>query len=74
MVSISGMPRTATALLLAGAFFFYGFRAAGVVMSQPLVGNITSEKDRAKVIGVNAGFFYLSCLAALVTISILKKL
>ena len=68
------MPRTATALLLAGAFFFYGFRAAGVVMSQPLVGNITSEKDRAKVIGVNAGFFYLSCLAALVTISILLKL
>ncbi len=74
VVSISGMPRTATALLLAGAFFFYGFRAAGVVMSQPLVGNITSEKDRAKVIGVNAGFFYLSCLAALVTISILLKL
>lgn len=74
VVSISGMPRTATALLLAGAFFFYGFRAAGVVMSQPLVGNITNEKDRAKVIGVNAGFFYLSCLAALVTISILLKL
>ena len=45
VVSISGMPRTATALLLAGAFFFYGFRAAGVVMSQPLVGNITNENS-----------------------------
>jgi len=74
LVSISGMPRTATALLLAGAFFFYGFRAAGVVMSQPLVGNITTEKDRSRVIGVNTGFFYITCLVALVTISLLLKI
>jgi len=73
LISISGMPRTATALLLTGAFFFYGFRAAGVVMSQPLVGNITTESDRPRFIAVNTGFFYLSCLIALVTISILLK-
>lgn len=74
LVSISGMPRAATLLLLTGAFFFYGFRAAGVVMSQPLVGNITTERDRTKVIGVNTGYFYLTCLVALITISLLLKM
>lgn len=74
VVSSLGAPELATPLLLVGAFFFYGFRAAGVVMSQPLVGEITTDHDRSKVIGVNAGVFYLACLVALVTISFLLKL
>ncbi len=71
LAGISGRPSTAMALLLTGAFFFYGFRAAGVAMSQPLVGNITTEQDRSRVIGINAGIFYVSCLVSLVTISLL---
>ncbi len=73
LISISGYPHAAALLLLVGAFFFYGFRAAGVVMSQPLVGDITTERDRSKVIGVNTGYFYVSCLLALITISLLLK-
>ena len=74
LVCISGFRATAMGLLLTGAFFFYGFRAAGVVMSQPLIGNITTDADRGKVIGVSTGLFYVSCLVALVTISLLLKL
>ena len=74
LVSSSGMARTATGLLLTGAFFFYGFRAAAVVMSQPLVGNITTEQDRSRVIGINTGLFYITSLVALVTISLLLKI
>jgi predicted MFS family arabinose efflux permease len=73
VAGLSGMSRTATALLLTGAFFFYGFRAAGVAMSQPLLGNITTEQDRSRVIGLNSGFFYASCLASLVAISLLLR-
>ena len=36
-------PTLAMAVLLLGSFLFYGFRAAGVVMSQPLIGDITTE-------------------------------
>ncbi|MBS1370036.1 MAG: MFS transporter [Lentisphaeria bacterium] len=74
LVSLAGFRETAMGLLLIGAFFFYGFRAAGVVMSQPLVGNITTDADRGRVIGISTGLFYVSCLVALVTISLLLKL
>lgn len=42
-------------------------------MSQPLVGNITTKRDRSQVIGVNSGLFYAACLVSLVTISLLLK-
>jgi hypothetical protein len=71
LAGISGRPGIAMALLLVGAFFFYGFRAAGVAMSQPLVGNITTEQDRSRVIGINSGVFFAACLVSLVTISLL---
>lgn len=74
IASALGMPRMATALLLTGAFLFYGFRAAGAAMSQPLVGNITTVQTRSRVIGVNFGLFYASSLVSLTTISLLLKL
>lgn len=64
----------AVGVLLFGAFLFYGFRAAGVVMSQPLIGDITTDLNRARVIAVSVGLFYISCLAALLTISYLLSL
>ncbi len=58
-------------MLLLGAFLFYGFRAAGVVMSQPLIGDISSDMDRAKLIAKSTGLFYGSGLAAMIVISLL---
>ncbi len=60
--------------LLLGAFLFYGFRAAGVVMSQPLIGDFTDEISRPRVIAVSIGLFYVSCFFALITISWLLHL
>ena len=58
-------------MLLLGSFLFYGFRAAGVVMSQPLIGDISSDFDRARLIARSTGLFYGSGLAAMVTISLI---
>lgn len=58
-------------LLLLGSFLFYGFRAAGVVMSQPLIGDITNNMDRARLIAQSTGLFYVSGLVAMVTISLI---
>ncbi len=66
-----GMRDAAVGVLLLGSFLFYGFRAAGVVMSQPLIGDITTDLNRARVIAVSVGLFYVSCLIALLTISCL---
>ena len=57
------------ALILTGAFFFYGFRAAGVVMSQPLVGEITDEKSRGRFISFTNGIFFCSRLVTLLAIT-----
>lgn len=59
------------AVLLTGAFLFYGFRAAGVVMSQPLYGDITTNENRAAFLAATGGLFYCSCLIALTIISLL---
>ena len=60
-------------LLLLGSFLFYGFRAAGVVMSQPLIGDISSNLDRARLIARSTGLFYAFGLAAMVTISLILR-
>lgn len=64
-------PTLAMAVLLLGSFLFYGFRAAGVVMSQPLIGDITTESDRARIIAQSTGLFYLTGVLAMITISLL---
>ncbi len=60
-------------MLLLGSFLFYGFRAAGVVMSQPLIGDISSNLDRARLIARSTGLFYAFGLAAMVTISLILR-
>lgn len=56
--------------MLLGSFLFYGFRAAGVVMSQPMMGNITKDNERSELIGKANFRFYASSTAALIVISI----
>ncbi len=65
---ILGLEWLKLASLIAGAYLFYGFRAAGVVMSQPLIGDICIENDRAKVLAVSGGFFYSFCLLTLILV------
>lgn len=66
-------PVAAWCLLLFAAFLFYGFRAAGVVMIQPLIGGFTTDKDRSKLFG-NANFlFYFSGAVALVMVTLLLR-
>ena len=65
---------SAWALLLLGALMFYGFRAAGVVLSQPLIGEITNDEDRSQLVGNATGGFYFSGVIALLLVSFLLKL
>ncbi len=57
--------------ILLGSFLFYGFRSAGVVMSVPLIGNITDESSRSKLLGFSNGLFYLTASVSLVVINLL---
>lgn len=66
-----GFPDTATAMLLTGAFLFYGFRAAGVVMIQPLIGDISSETQRSVFIATSAMLFNVAAFVALLGITAL---
>ena len=67
------IPVLAWGLLLLAALMFYGFRAAGVVLSQPLIGEITNDDDRSQVVGNATGAFYLSGVVALLLVSFLLK-
>ncbi|MBR4673354.1 MAG: MFS transporter [Victivallales bacterium] len=66
-----GHPTIAMVVLLSGAFIFYGFRAAGIVLTQPLVGNITTPSERPVFLAINSAFFYATSLLALLAISFL---
>lgn len=67
-VAYQGHLDAATTLLLSGAFLFYGFRAAGVVMIQPLLGDIASEPERPVFIATNATLFSIASFVALLGI------
>ena len=60
----------AVAILLTGAFLFYGFRAAGTVMVQPLLGEMTSRSDRSAFIALTTALFYVTSFLALAVISV----
>lgn len=62
-------PLLAGITLLTGAFLFYGFRAAGIVLGSPMIGDITTEDDRSAVIGRSTALFYGSGAFALACIS-----
>ena len=60
----------AVVILLTGAFLFYGFRAAGAVMVQPLLGEMTTRSDRSAFIALTTALFYVTCVLALAVISV----
>ena len=64
-----GMSLIAMACLLAGAFFFYAFRAAGVVMSVPLVGNISDDATRGRVFAVSNSCFFVANAVTIVALT-----
>ncbi|MGI5868057.1 MAG: MFS transporter [Kiritimatiellia bacterium] len=69
-----GLSALALICLVGGAFFFYGFRAAGVVMSQPLLGDISTDEERPRFIATNSALFYAACFVALIAISVVLKI
>ena len=56
-------------VLVIGAFLFYGYRSAGVVMATPLIGDISSQEEAPGVIGRNAALFNMSAVTMLVAIT-----
>ena len=65
-----GHPGIATASLLSGALVFYGCRAAGIVMTQPLAGNVSVEEERPSFLANKSMLAYLGNLIALIGISV----
>lgn len=72
-MSIYGSKNIALGMILAGAFLFYGFRAAGVVMSQPLVGEICSPGEQGSFLSRSWFYFYTCGLLSLFSISVILK-
>ncbi len=68
VVAQLGFQQLALYQVLAGACVFYGFRAAGVVMSQPLIGDIASQDEQSELVGRSNALFYLGCMVALLAI------
>lgn len=66
-----GLHGLAVACILGGAFLFYGFRAAGVVMAIPLVGDISTEKTMGRLIGVSQRLFNSAAAISLVGVSLM---
>lgn len=71
LAAYSGARTLGLIMLIGGAFLFYGFRAAGLVMSQPLIGSITDDRSRGRVLGFSTGIF---CAASTLSLSLLSLL
>jgi len=63
-------PAASWAVLLVGSFLFYGFRAAGVVMATPLVGEISAAEEAPGVLARSQGLFDGSAAVMLVAITL----
>lgn len=62
-------PHVSWAMLIAGAFIFYGCRAAGSVLFTPLLGDVSTEEEAAGVIGRTTGFFNVSAVVAIAAVT-----
>lgn len=74
ILSVLGYQQAALTVMMTGAFLFYGFRAAGVIMGQPLIGEITTQENRATFLGFSSGLFQLTGMVSLILITILLRL
>ena len=50
------------------AVLFYGLRAAGVVMSQPFIGDMATESERPQLLGTSTALFYIGSVLSLLVI------
>lgn len=60
-------------MVLLGAFLFYGCRAAGCVLSTPLVGDFSTREEAPLVIGRAQALFYSSGVVMIVVVTLLTK-
>ncbi len=72
-MAVFGSHIAAQAMIVLGAFLFYGFRAAGVVMSQPLVGEFCDPEEQGRFLSRSWFYFYSFGLLSLFTISVVLK-
>ena len=63
-----GFQTLALVQIFIGACLFYGLRAAGVVMSQPFIGDMATEKERPQLVGTSNALFYGGCMFSLLII------
>lgn len=73
-VSLYASRLVAEIMILFGGFFFYGFRAAGVIFSQPLLGGITSPSERAAFLSKSNSVSGLTSCIALVLVAVTCQL
>lgn len=72
-VSLYITPTLGAILIVIGAFLFYGFRAAGVVMACPLVGEVCPKEKTGQFISNAWALFYGAGVTALLVITIVLK-
>ena len=63
-----GFHTLALVQIFVGACLFYGLRAAGVVMAQPFIGDMTTESERPQLLGNSAAQFYIGSVCSLLMI------
>ena len=63
-------PAASWVVLLLGSFLFYGFRAAGHMLTTPLVGEISTEEEAPTVLARSQGLFDGSAVVVLVAITL----
>ena len=69
----AGSPARTPALILAGAFFFFAFRSAGLMCQTPLLGQITTAQNRGSYIAKTWAYYNISSLLAMVVAYLLLK-
>lgn len=72
-MAMYGSRTAALCMIVLGAFLFYGFRAAGVVMSQPLVGEICDQTEQGRFLARSWSYFYSCGLISLFCISTILR-
>ena len=65
LVWARGRPTLASAMVLVGAFGFYGCRAAAVVLQGPLYGEAATAEGRSRALGLFNALFYVGMAAGL---------
>ena len=63
-----GFHTLALVQIFVGACLFYGLRAAGVVMSQPFIGDMATESERPQLLGNSTALFYIGSVCSLLMI------